>query len=78
MMRAQIQKWGNSLGVRIPMQIAKQLHLNPGSPVTLEVEDQRIIIQSPKYELDAMLEKITQKNCHHQIFDDEQRGNEEW
>lgn len=77
-MRAQIQKWGNSLGVRIPQQLAKQLHLNPGSPVILEVEDQKIIIQSPKYDLDAMLESITRKNCHHQVLDDELRGNEEW
>lgn len=77
-MRAHIQKWGNSLGLRIPMQLAKQLHLHQGSPVILEVEDQRIVIQSPKYELGTMLEKITRENCHHQFFDDQQRGNEEW
>jgi antitoxin MazE len=78
-MQAHIQKWGNSLGLRIPMQVAKQLKLHPGSSVTIEIENGRIIIQSPKYDLDMMLKDITPKNQHHQILDDEQlHGNEEW
>ena len=77
-MQAHIQKWGNSLGLRIPMQLAKQLKLHQGSPVTLEIEQGRIIIQPPKYNLEMMLKDITPKNQHHQILDDEQRGNEEW
>lgn len=77
-MRTYIQKWGNSLGLRIPMQLAKQLKLHPGSPVTLEIEQGRIIIQPSKYNLDAMLKDITQNNQHHPIFEDEQQGNEEW
>lgn len=77
-MKTYIQKWGNSLGLRIPLQIAKQLKLHQGSSVTLEVEEGRIIIQSPKYDLDTMLEGINSKNIHHQKFDDEQVGKEEW
>lgn len=77
-MQSHVQKWGNSLGLRIPMQLAKQLHLQPGSSVTLEVEDGRIIIQTPKYSLESMLKEITPKNRHHQMLDDGQTGNEEW
>ncbi len=77
-MQAHIQKWGNSLGVRIPKGIAKELHLHPGSPVTLEIEDGRIVVQVPQYTLDALLEGITSKNQHHEIFDDAQEGKEEW
>lgn len=78
-MQAHIQKWGNSLGLRIPVSLAKQLQLHAGSQVTLEVENGRIIIQPPKYDLDTMLNGITRDNQHHQIFDeDKQRGNEEW
>lgn len=77
-MQAHIQKWGNSLGLRIPIQIAKQLQLHAGSSVTLEIENGRIIIQSPKYDLDAMLKNVTSKNLHHQILEDRQLGNEEW
>lgn len=77
-MEAHIQKWGNSLGLRIPMQIAKQLRLHAGSQVILKIENGQIIIQSPKYNLDEMLKNITNKNRHHQILDDDQQGNEEW
>lgn len=77
-MQGHIQKWGNSLGLRIPIHLAKQLKLQQGSPVTLEIEDGRIIIQSPKYNLDKMLKGITSKNRHHQSFDDEPQGSEEW
>lgn len=77
-MLSHIQKWGNSLGLRIPMQLAKQLKLHQGSPVNLEIEDGRIIIQAPKYNLDSMLKDITLENQHHQIFEDKQCGNEEW
>lgn len=77
-MQGHIQKWGNSLGLRIPMQLAKQLGLHEGSLVVIEIEDDRIIIRPTKYNLDMMLKDITSKNKHHQILDDEQQGNEEW
>lgn len=77
-MEAHIQKWGNSLGLRIPMQFAKKLHLQPGSSVSLEVEDHRIIIQAPKYTLDNMLKEMTPINKHHLRLEDQQQGNEEW
>lgn len=61
-MEAHIQKWRNSLGLRIPMQFAKQ-----------EIEDHKIIIQSQK----KIVREISPKNQHHQIIDDEQQGNED-
>jgi antitoxin MazE len=77
-MQAYIQKWGNSLGLRIPLQLAKQLNLHQGSAVTLEIDHDRLIIQPPKYCLDTMLSEITPKNQHHPILDDDKKGNEEW
>ena len=77
-MQTHIQKWGNSLGIRIPMQLAKELQLHPGSPVTIELKNGQLIIQPPKYDLDEMLKEITKENRHHQILDDKQQGNEEW
>lgn len=77
-MQARIQKWGNSLGLRIPMQLAKQLQLHSGSPVTIEIEDGKIVIQPPKYDLDTMLKGIKKQNLHSQMLDDGKRGNEEW
>lgn len=73
-----IQKWGNSLGIRIPIRMAELLSLHVGSKVHIEIEGNRIVIQPPKYELDSMLKQINSDNQHHQIFDDDQTGNEEW
>ena len=60
------------------MQLAKQLKLHQGSRVSLEIEHGRIIIQSPKYNLDTMLKDITPKNQHHLILEEEQLGNGDW
>lgn len=46
-MEAHIQKWGNSLGLRIPMALAKRLNFRPGTNVIIEVENGRLVIQSP-------------------------------
>jgi antitoxin MazE len=72
-MHTHLRKWGNSLGVRIPKEIAKQLQLHFGSPVTIELKNERIIIQVPKYHLNTMLNEITSKN-QHAILDDAQQG----
>lgn len=77
-MQARIQKWGNSLGVRIPIRLAKQLKLHENSPVSLEIEGDRIVIQPPKYDLNEMLSDITPENLHHEILDDLPKGSEEW
>lgn len=74
-MQRHIQKWGNSLGIRIPKQFAKQLHLHPGSPVHLEIEDGKLIVHSPQYNLEDLLKEITPKNQHKLLNDDLAKGN---
>lgn len=39
----QIKKWGNSLGLRIPRDIARTMGLEEGSEVSLEVVDGQLI-----------------------------------
>lgn len=77
-MKTHVQKWGNSIGIRIPMHIATKLHLQPGSLVTLELEEGCLIVKNPQYNLDSMLEAITTDNKHHLMLDDRQTGSEEW
>jgi antitoxin component of MazEF toxin-antitoxin module len=60
------------------MRIARQLQLYPGSLVTIKVENSRMVIHPPKYDLNIMIENITPKNRHHLIIDDELHGKEEW
>lgn len=69
-MKSRIQKWGNSLAIRIPIQLVKRFHLHHGNHVNLEIEDGRIVIQTPQYNLNAMVKAITPENQHHQLLDE--------
>jgi len=78
-MHSQVQKWGNSLGVRIPKAFAEKLHLQSGSQIELDAINHRIIITKSNSELDMLLERIDSSNCHHEHFDsDDNVGNESW
>lgn len=77
-MESHIKKWGNSFGIRIPKKLARSLHLSPGSPVNLEIEEGRLIIEIPQYNLETMLQSITNENQHHLLLEDSQAGEEEW
>ncbi len=77
-MKAVVQKWGNSLGLRIPSIWAKDNEVKSGNQVELIVEKGRIIILPQKKSLDEMLEKITSENMHSEIKTGPATGNEEW
>jgi antitoxin MazE len=75
-----INKWGNSLGVRIPQPVANQLGFTVGTVVTMEVVDNKIVI-SPvrkKYQLDELLAGITPESIEGEYDWGEPVGNEVW
>ena len=68
-MKATIQKWGNSLGIRIPSYMAKGLSLEKGSSVEILEEENRIIIQpKTKKNLKDIVKLITDDNIHREEF----------
>ncbi|MCG9875916.1 MAG: AbrB/MazE/SpoVT family DNA-binding domain-containing protein [Leptospiraceae bacterium] len=78
-MESTIQKWGNSLGIRIPKLFAKQLDLNDGSQVEVVQEGNKIIIYPYIREsLDEKLKKINIKNIHSETSTGDRIGNEFW
>ncbi len=78
-MTIKVQKWGNSLGVRIPKKIANSLRLISGTEVEVTVKEQSIIIKNNYSELDRLLQDINQSNIHKEQFVEEDRqGNEAW
>ena len=78
-MTIKVQKWGNSLGVRIPKKIANSLRLISGTEVEVTVKEQSIIIKNNYSELDRLLEDINQSNIHKEQFVEKDRqGNEAW
>lgn len=77
-MLSHIAKWGNSLGIRIPRAVAKQLDIADGSEVNLTVENDQIIISKPKYTLQELLAKVNKNNLHGEVNFGKPRGHEEW
>lgn len=78
-MSAKIQKWGNSLGVRIPKSVIEKTDLHENSDVEIEHKNGAIIIFPTKKQisLDSLLAQITKENLHkEEAFAAE--GNEVW
>jgi antitoxin MazE len=77
-MEVLIKKWGNSLGVRIPNTIVRELHLKDGSPVEIEDNNGNIIISPKKYNLRDMLAQIDRTNIHAEYNTGSVEGKEAW
>jgi antitoxin MazE len=78
-MSVKIQKWGNSLGVRIPKAVIEKVNLSENSEVEIESKNGTIVIFPAKkeYPLESLLEQITKKNLHSEE-DFKTEGSEVW
>jgi antitoxin MazE len=69
-MRTQIQKWGNSLALRIPKSFATESHIEAGSVVDLSITEGKLIVipvSEPTYTLDELLAGVTKDNLHAEV-----------
>jgi len=75
-----VQKWGNSLAIRIPGSYAKDISLQQGTPVDLIKEKDKLVIvpQKPGLKLKDLLAQITSDNIHKAEFTVEPVGKEIW
>ncbi len=64
-----ITKWDNSLDIRLPQEIIKQLGLQEGVKLTLSLENERLILfaNKPKYNLDQLLKNTNPEAQHEEI-----------
>ena len=76
-MRTQIAKWGNSLAVRLPRQVAEAAGLGVGATVELDVVGGvvRLTAARPRYTLEELLAGLTPEN-QQESFDDGPHGQE--
>lgn len=51
MSKQAILKWGNSLGFRLPSEVAKQMKVSEGSEVTYTLDGSRLIVEPVAEEL---------------------------
>jgi len=80
-MQTKIQKWGNSLAVRIPKAFVKEAHVAYGTSVNLSVMDGKIVIDphtEPVYRLEDLLHGVTKRNLHSEIETGDTVGQEVW
>jgi len=54
-MKTTVNKWGNSLAVRIPQALAEVLGLREGTTVDINAGENRLIIEKPTFTLDELL-----------------------
>ena len=80
-MLARIQKWGNSLGVRIPKSLAVEAQVEAGSTVDIRVENGDLIIRPVRrrrYVLSELIEGVSSRNLHEEISTGDPIGRDAW
>lgn len=80
-MQTKIQKWGNSLGLRIPKAFAEEAGVQAGSQVELSVENGVLTMRPSrrkKYRLQELLRRVTAKNLHDEVDTGTPVGREVW
>ncbi len=80
-MKTRIQKWGNSLALRIPKSFATEAGIEQDSSVELSLNKGKLIIvssQRPKFTLKQLLFRIGKDNLHEEIQTGPPVGKEVW
>lgn len=80
-MRIQIQKWGNSLALRLPKVFASEAKVRQGSAVELSFADGKLIltpISRSSYTLKSLLGRVTKRNLHREEDFGHPAGQETW
>jgi len=80
-MKAHVQKWGNSLALRIPKSFANEIGLQKETPVEVSLADGKLVIApiaKPKPTLEQLLAKVTEENLHHEVATGPAVGKETW
>ncbi|MGB5156085.1 AbrB/MazE/SpoVT family DNA-binding domain-containing protein [Desulfobacterium sp. N47] len=80
-MQTKIQKWGNSLALRIPKSFAIDANLMQNETVDLTLDKNKIIITiigKKEYSLDDLLEGISENNLHSEFDTGAPAGKEIW
>jgi antitoxin MazE len=66
-MKTAVQKWGNSLAIRIPRSFARETRLGNGTEVDLQLKAGTLVIsrvQRKSYHLGDLLAQVSKTNRH--------------
>lgn len=79
-MRTRVQKWGNSLALRIPKAFAEDLKMREDTVVDLVVEKDTLVVRraAARCSLAELLAEVTVENIHGEVSTGGPVGREEW
>ena len=79
-MKTKVQKWGNSLGVRIPKSITDQKSLRDGHSVFVLLKNNQIVIEPVEEDLslESLLSQVTSDNLYAETEWFDVQGKEIW
>jgi antitoxin MazE len=80
-MKTRVQKWGNSLALRIPKSFAAEVGLDPNSPVEMSLRNGKLIVvpsEKPRFTLRQLLAQVSEENLHHEVDTGPAVGGEAW
>jgi antitoxin MazE len=80
-MKTRVQKWGNSLGVRIPKSFADEIGIGPNASVQMMIEEGTIVIvpeREASWTLEGLLAHVTEDNKPSEWDTGAPEGREQW
>lgn len=80
-MKTRMQKWGNSLALRIPKSFATEVGLQEESEVDVSLKSGNLVVrplEKPSLTLKNLLAQITDENIHCETDTGPSVGREEW
>ena len=75
-MEVTLNKWGNSMGIRIPNSLIQQLDLKENMLLKINAIKNKLVIEKKEKSIESLCEKITDKNLN--IYNDFSSIGKEW
>lgn len=80
-MQTRVQKWGNSLAIRIPKSFAAEVNIEQDAVVDISIEDGRVVVtplSTSSFTLEQLLAQVTAENLHSEVDTGTAVGQEVW
>jgi antitoxin MazE len=78
-MQGRIQRWGNSLALRLPKALTDDLGIAAGSVVGIETRDGQILLRPVhRFQLEDLLAQVRPGQLHAEVPTGKPRGGEVW
>ena len=81
-MRVHFARWGNSVALRVPATVLREIGATQGAAAELTVDGGKLVVtpiaDTPSYTFDELLAGITEDNIHEDYFGEQAAGSEAW